>query len=91
MNLKTKLTCIAMLLFCMSMYAQESFTLKGKVVSKSDNVPVPGVNVLNVKTSKGTSTNFDGLYEINVKKGDVVQFSYVGFVRRLSLLRIKKQ
>ncbi|QHI35663.1 TonB-dependent receptor SusC [Kordia antarctica] len=90
MNLKTKLTCIAMLLFCITMYAQESFTLKGKVVAKTDNQPVPGVNVLNVKTSKGAATNFDGLYEIVVTKGDVLQFSYVGFVTRTVIIGDQK-
>jgi len=90
MNLKTKLTYLAVLLFSMSMYAQESFSLKGTVVSKSDNQPVPGVNVLNVKTSKGTTTNFDGIYEIKVTKGDVLQFSYVGFVMQIVIIEDQK-
>ncbi|MBC8753390.1 TonB-dependent receptor [Kordia sp. YSTF-M3] len=90
MNLKTKLTYIALLLFSISMYAQESFTLKGKVVSKTDNQPVPGVNVLNVKTTKGTATNFDGLYEILVTKGDVVQFSFLGFVTQTVIIDNQK-
>ena len=59
-----------MLLFCISMYAQESFTLKGKVVDKSNNQPILGANIQVVKTSKGTSTDFDGNYQIAVKKGD---------------------
>ncbi|WP_228054846.1 SusC/RagA family TonB-linked outer membrane protein [Kordia antarctica] len=71
-----------MLLFCVTMYAQESFTLKGKVVATSDSQPVPGVNVLNVKTSKGTATDFDGLYQIVVTQGDVLQFSSIGFVTK---------
>jgi len=79
MNLKTKLTCFAMLLFCIATYAQESYLLKGKVVDKADNQPIPGANIQVVNTSNGTSTNFDGNYQINVKKGDVLQFSYVGY------------
>jgi len=90
MNLKTKLTYIVMLLFCVSMYAQEAFTVKGTVVAKADNQPVPGVNVLNVKTSKGTTTNFDGNYEIKVTKGDVLQFSYVGFVTQTVIIDAQK-
>ncbi len=90
MNLKTKLTYIVLLLFSISMYAQESFTLKGKVVSETDSQPVPGVNVLNLKTSKGATTNFDGFYEIKVSKGDVVQFSYVGFVTQTIIIQDQK-
>ncbi|WP_430410206.1 SusC/RagA family TonB-linked outer membrane protein [Kordia sp.] len=90
MNLKTKLTYIVMLLFCVSMYAQEAFTIKGTVVAKADNQPVPGVNVLNVKTSKGTTTNFDGNYEIKATKGDVLQFSYVGFVTQTVIIDAQK-
>jgi Outer membrane receptor proteins, mostly Fe transport len=33
-----------------------------------------------VGTSKGTSTDFDGNYKIKVKEGELLQFSYLGFV-----------
>ncbi|AXG68180.1 TonB-dependent receptor SusC [Kordia sp. SMS9] len=86
MNLKTKLTCIVMLLFCIATYAQEPYLLKGKVVDKADNQPIPGANIQVVKTSKGTTTNFDGNYQIEVKKGDVLQFSYVGYTSQTVII-----
>ena len=79
MNLKTKLTLFALSLFSVAIFAQESYTLKGKVVSKVDNMPIPGVNVLVDGTTTGTSTDFDGNYQITVKEGDVLKFTYVGF------------
>ncbi|WP_406684667.1 TonB-dependent receptor [Seonamhaeicola sp. MEBiC1930] len=80
MNLKIKLTLIAALLFNVVLFAQGGITVKGTVVSGTDNVPIPGVNVIVVNTTKGTTTDFDGAYQIEVDKGDVLQFSYIGFV-----------
>ena len=79
MKLKTNLTLIVMLLCSFVIIAQESFTLSGKVVSAIDDLPIPGVNVIIQGTTTGTSTDFDGNYQISVKAGDVLQFSYVGF------------
>ncbi|QXP57993.1 TonB-dependent receptor [Cellulophaga sp. HaHa_2_95] len=78
MNLKTKLLLIAITLLNISLYAQDSYQLKG-VVSDANNVPIPGVSVVIDKTTRGTATDFDGNYEINVKKGDVVSFSSIGY------------
>lgn len=79
MRLKFRFAAIFLLLFSSVIYAQDAYKLKGKVTSASDNLPIPGVNILVLETSNGTSTDFDGNYEINVKKGDVLQFSYLGF------------
>lgn len=49
------------------------------VVSDADG-PVPGANVLIEGTSTGTSTDFDGNFEINVKSGDILVVSFIGFV-----------
>ncbi|WP_373941331.1 SusC/RagA family TonB-linked outer membrane protein [Polaribacter sejongensis] len=79
MNLKIKLVFIAMLLFSAIGFAQESVTVTGNVMSKTDSEPILGANVILVGTTKGTSTDFDGNYKITVKSGDVIQFSYLGF------------
>lgn len=79
MKLKKKFAAIIMLLFSVIVFAQESYTLKGKVTSASDSVPIPGVNVLVAGTSNGVSTDFEGNYEITVQNGDELQFSYVGY------------
>ena len=47
----------------------------------SDNSgPVPGVNVLVKGTTTGTVTDFDGKFEISANNGDVLAFSYVGYL-----------
>lgn len=79
MNLKTKLTLIAVLLFNITLFAQNEYVLSGSVAD-ADNVPIPGTNVIIAGTTTGTATDFDGNYQISVKSGDVLQYSYIGYV-----------
>ena len=80
MNFKTKLALIALLFINgLQMMAQDGTTLTGIVVDV-EKVPVPGVNVIIVGTTTGTATDFDGNYTIQVNNGDVLQFSYIGFI-----------
>lgn len=48
-------------------------------VTDESNSPLPGANVLVKGSTKGVSTDFDGKYSIEVKQGDILEFSYVGF------------
>lgn len=69
-----KLLLLLVFLPC-SMMAQ---TMSG-VVSDAMG-PLPGVNIVVQGTSNGTATDFDGNYTLNnLKKGDVVVFSFMGF------------
>lgn len=86
MNLKTKLTVIAVLFFNIVLFAQNERLLKGTVVSATDNIPIPGVNVIVKNSSTGTTTDFDGNYQIKVNKDDVLQFSYIGFVTQVIII-----
>lgn len=52
-------------------------TLKGVVVDVAGNL-MPGVNVVNIKTNKGTITDIDGQFSIQVAQTGVVRFSFVG-------------
>jgi len=81
MNLKIKFTLLAALLFNVVAFSQTSYTLTGKVISGLDNAPIPGANVV-VNSKGGVSTDFDGKYSIKVKSGDVVQFSFIGYVSK---------
>jgi len=56
------------------MYGQ-SKKITGTVISKSDNLPLPGVNVIIKGKKAGTTTDFDGFYEVNANIGDVLVFS----------------
>lgn len=77
--MKLKFTAIMMMVFMSSLSAQNSFSLSG-VVLDSDNLPLIGVNVLKTGTTIGTITDLDGSYTIDVVSGDVLQFSYTGYV-----------
>ena len=79
MNLKTRLTLMMILLLNISLFAQDGYELSG-TVSDEDNVPIPGVNVIIANTTRGTATDFDGLYQLEVNSGEVLQFSYLGYV-----------
>ncbi|MQP24424.1 SusC/RagA family TonB-linked outer membrane protein [Flavobacterium sp. LMO8] len=91
MNLKIKLTLVVTLLFNMALFAQDSFVVKGVVSSKSDELVLPGANVLVQGTKNGVTTDFDGNYTIKVKKGDILQFSYIGYVPQLIIVGDQKE
>lgn len=55
-------------------------TVSGIVTEQSTSQPLPGVNVIVKGTTTGTATDFDGNYQINVTNGDVLVFSYIGYV-----------
>ncbi|TBN16284.1 SusC/RagA family TonB-linked outer membrane protein [Hyunsoonleella pacifica] len=63
--------------------ANQNRTISGKVTDEN-GVPLPGVTILVHRNEnnnfRGTTTDFDGGYEIAVQKGDIVKFSYVGFL-----------
>ena len=42
-------------------------------------IPIPGVNVCIKGSKRKTTTDFNGNYTIEVKKRDVLVFSYIGF------------
>lgn len=86
MNLKTKLTLIITLLVSVTIFAQERFTINGTVVSVVDNMPLPGVNIIILGTTSGATTDFDGNYQIEVKSGDVLQFSFLGYVTQTVII-----
>lgn len=68
---------LLVLLFPFSILAQS--TLSGTVLDKTNNQPLPGVNVVVEGTQNGTSTDFDGKFNLNVKNGDNIVFSYIGY------------
>ena len=78
-NLFRRMLFFTALFVSIAIQAQD-VTITGKVSSAEDEELLPGVNVIIAGTSKGTTTDFDGLYSINANKGDVLHFSFVGFM-----------
>lgn len=74
----TSLLALVFLLFTAAMQAQG--TIRGTVVDGENNTPLPGVNVVVNGTTNGVTTDFDGLFEIQVAKNTgALRVSYVGF------------
>lgn len=72
------LKLIIFLLMPLGLFAQN--TVSGTVKEQTSGGPLPGVNVIVKNTTNGVTSNFDGEFTINnVKNGDVLVFSYVGF------------
>lgn len=63
--------------FCSYTMAQE-IKLKGVIKTENQEV-LAGANVLVKETSRGTQSNLDGEFSIDVEKGQHLIFSYVGY------------
>ncbi len=72
-----KLTLMLLLFLPLGIWAQ---TVSGVVTEQGTDVPLPGVNVVIKGTTTGTSTDFDGNYQIQANDGDILVFSYIGFI-----------
>lgn len=61
--------------------AQTQSTIKGSVVD-SQGESLIGVSVVVKGTTTGTITDIDGNFSLNVKAGDVLLFSYIGYAKQ---------
>lgn len=76
--MKKLLLIVVAIGFSISTYAQNS--ISGQVLEKDTNIPLLGVSVLVKGTTTGTTTDFDGNYNLtNVGNDAVLEFSYIGF------------
>jgi len=66
-----------MIVFTAQVSLAQVKSVKG-VITDSEGMPLPGASVLVQGSQKGTTTDFDGLYTIEVQKGQTLVFSYVG-------------
>ncbi len=60
-------------------WAQQT-SISGKVVSADDRSPLPGVTIRVSGSSQGTATGANGEFSIMASRGQVLIFSYVGYV-----------
>jgi TonB-linked SusC/RagA family outer membrane protein len=65
------------MLFSLQVSAQEK-SITGTVTTAVDGVPLPGVSVFVEGTNRGTITDFDGLYSIEVSEGEILKISFLG-------------
>ena len=75
MKNKTFLLGLIMLLATATMHAQ----ITGTVLEESTGFPVIGASVVEVGTTNGVITDFDGIFVLDVAEGTQIQISYMGF------------
>jgi iron complex outermembrane receptor protein len=67
-----------LLLLPLNVLAQS--TLSGVVLDSKTNQPIPGVNVIVQGTQNGTSTDFDGKFQLSkLNSGVKIVFSFIGY------------
>lgn len=71
-----------MILALMALAVQIGFAQQKTVsgtVTDENGLPLPGATVIKSGTSSGTTTDFDGKYQMRVNTGDVLEISHVGY------------
>ena len=66
------------MLFAVQTFAQ-GWTVKG-VVKDATGEPVIGANILVKGTTNGTITDFDGIFQLQANKGDILVISFIGYL-----------
>ncbi|MDX9769800.1 MAG: TonB-dependent receptor [Tenuifilaceae bacterium] len=83
--MKCKLALLIPLLILQSFFAFSQVRVTGTVVDES-NDPLPGVSIIVQGTTRGTSTDLDGNYSIEVNPSETLEFSMIGMVTQLHLV-----
>ncbi len=74
----TRLLLVILTFATFTVLAQNA-QLSGQVISVTDNNGLPGVNVVVKGTSRGTITDFDGRFTIEVSPSTTLVFSFIGY------------
>ncbi len=77
--MKTFLNALLVCLIMLPSILLAQTTVTGTVTDKADAMPLPGVNVIIKGTSRGTATDFDGKYSLEVNQGETIVISYLGY------------
>ena len=78
--MKINLNSFLLILLLCPIFIFGQTSINGIVTDEISSSPIAGVNVLVKGSNTGTATDFDGNYSINLKKGDILSFSYVGYM-----------
>jgi TonB-linked SusC/RagA family outer membrane protein len=75
---KLLLTQLLLCLFALPLLAQD-IAVSGKVTSAEDGSVLPGVNITVKGTSRGTSSDASGSFQLNAPANSTLVFSFIGF------------
>lgn len=80
-QLNMKIMVVFSLIFLLSSFAiAAQTTVRGTVTDASDGSTLPGVSIQVKGTTRGTTTDLNGRYEITVGDGAVLLFSFTGML-----------
>ena len=65
--------------FSQTKEAKKQETVTGTIVSDITLLPVPGVNIININTVKGTLTDAKGNFTIDATANDTLHVSFIGY------------
>ena len=75
---KIRLINLLLIMFCCCKLMAQDITVTGKIVDASAE-PIIGASVQVKGTSKGTISDFDGNFSLQIVRGDMLQISYIGY------------
>lgn len=77
--------------FLSSSISWSQIQISGTVVDKSEKIPLPGATVVEKGTRNGTTTDFDGLFSIEVSdENAILEISFIGFITQEVKLKGQK-
>ncbi|PRX43238.1 SusC/RagA family TonB-linked outer membrane protein [Salegentibacter salegens] len=80
--MKIPLFIVIVLMFPITIVAQDEILVTGVVLDAENGMPVPSANVIEKGTSNGVLTNFDGEFSIQVPAESILVFSYIGYATK---------
>lgn len=76
-------SCRIFLLLCFIVFSSVAMaqdrTISGKIIEEA-GTPLPGVTIQNKTTKHGAISDINGNYSIKAKQGDVLSFTYLGYI-----------
>lgn len=59
--------------------SSQTYKVTGIVISEEDNLPIIGANVIVKGTTKGTITDIDGKFSVDIDRNQTLQVSFLGY------------
>ena len=72
---------VSLVLISFTGWSQESEleTITGVVLNAANDKPLENVNIVNINTVKGSTTNADGKFQVKARISDTLYLSYIGY------------
>ena len=74
-----KLLYLLLLISCTFAFAQDDALINGTVLNDATDRPLENVNIVNLNSVKGASSDAEGKFQIRASVNDTLYFSYLGF------------